>query len=262
MVFVNPRMKNEEIYDIYKQDYFIKEGYTFDDYGYGNYDLTAHLRDKTFMRWYDGMESNLLLKTGMALDVGCATGRFLKLLAGKGWDVKGIELDRGMFEMLRKQGKDVDNTPLEFYHTDRKFRLITVFDVVEHLPEPGNDIKKLSEILDDKGSIVIVTPDIDSLQRKIFCKRWFQFKPKEHISYFSKDTIERIVKPFGLKIVHVSSCGQYADFGFINHRLNRYKFFTLASVFKAFISLLGLKDRKSTRLNSSHIPLSRMPSSA
>lgn len=238
MVYVNPRLRNEEVYDIYRKNYF-----TSGECGYENYELTDHLRNKTFQRWYHDIEPNLLLKTGIALDVGCASGNFLRLLSQKGWDVKGIELDQDMFENVKQQDHDVSNTPLEYYESSTKFQLITLFDVIEHLPYLNKDLKKLSGLLDNKGSIVLVTPNINSMQHRLFGKNWFQFKPKEHIYYFSSKTLEQVVKPYGLKIKYVSSCGQYADFSFLHNRLNRYGYTQMASLMKRCMGISGWKDK-------------------
>ena len=133
--------------------------------------------------------------------------------------------------------------PFAHQESSQTFQLRTLFDVIEHLPNINSDLNKLSEILDQKGSIAIITPDINSLQRKLFGKRWFQFKPKEHIYYFSSKTLEQAVKPYGLKIVHISSCGQYADLGFIYHRLRRYDFTKISSVLKKIMKISFLKNR-------------------
>ena len=238
MVYVNPRLRNEDVYDIYRTDYFTNK-----EHGYENYELTDHLRNKTFQRWYSDIEPNLLLKSGTALDVGCASGSFLRLLIQKGWDAKGIELDRDMFENVRQHGFDVSNRPLEYYDSSVKFQLITLFDVIEHLPFLNNDLKKLSGLLDRDGSIAIVTPNINSMQHKLFGKKWFQFKPGEHINYFSPKTLEQVVKPYNLKVKHVSSCGQFADFSFLHHRLNKYGFAYMASLMKKCMNMPGLKDK-------------------
>lgn len=242
MVYVNPRLRNEEVYDIYRKDYFTNK-----ECGYEDYELTDHLRDKTFHRWYNDIEPSLLVKTGTALDVGCASGNFLRLLSQKGWDVKGIELDQDMFENVKRQGFDVSNIPLEHYEPSTNlpagqagFQLITLFDVIEHLPYLNNDLEKLSGLLDSKGSIVLVTPNIKSMQHRLFGKNWFQFKPREHIYYFSPKTLEQVVKPYDLKIKYVSSCGQYADFSFLHNRLNKYGFTMIASLMKKCMGVSGL----------------------
>ncbi|PCH98830.1 MAG: hypothetical protein COB85_00995, partial [Bacteroidetes bacterium] len=138
--------------------------------------------------------------------------------------------------------EEINENPLEEYNPSQKVQLITILDVVEHLPHPHRDFKKMHEILDDNGSIVLVTPNIESTQRKLFGRKWFQFKPREHISYFSPHTLGMLAEKNGFKIIKTFSSGQYADLGFINHRLHRYEFTILASVFEKFMRVLGLKD--------------------
>lgn len=243
MVYVNPRLRERSIYEIYEKNYFQRDGYTFEDFGYGDYDLTAHLRDQTFKRWYDEALPFLKVQGGRALDVGCATGRFLMILREKNWQARGIELDKGMCSELKEKGFDVNNMRLDEQDIDTKYDLITLFDVVEHLPNVQSDFKKLHTLLSDEGSIIMVTPNIESVQSKLFGKRWFQLKPREHISYFSPITLKRIAELNGLKVVTSFATGQYADLGFINHRLRRYDFQILSSIFDKFIGLFGLKDR-------------------
>lgn len=243
MVYVNPRLRDNVLYDIYRKDYFRKQNYSFNDFGYGDYDLTADLRDKTFQRWYDEVVPFLLIKKGTALDIGCATGRFLNILKDKGWKANGIELDIDMYNALREKGYNVRNTPIEDCTADEKYDLITLFDVIEHIAHLKECFEKLSLLLAEKGTLVMVTPNIESLQKKIFGKRWFQFKPWEHISYFSPEIMHRLADMYHLKIVHLSSCGQYADMSFVHHRLLRYKFERIAGIFKKFISLPGLKNK-------------------
>ena len=244
MVYVNPRLKDDVIYKIYRKDYFIKNNYSFSDFGYGNYDLTGYLRDKTFNRWYTEFAPFLLTHQGKAMDVGCATGRFLNILKNKGWrNIHGIELDIDMHNSLLNKGFNVKNIPLEDCEPNEQYDLITLFDVVEHITHLNQCFEKLNMMLSDKGSIVIVTPNVESLQKKIFKKNWFQFKPWEHISYFSGETMQRLAEKFNFKIAYISECGQYADMSFIHHRLLRYGFNNTANIFKKFISMPGLKDR-------------------
>ena len=243
MAYVNPRLKDNVISEIYRKDYFQKQNYSFNDFGYGDYDLTAHLRDKTFLRWYGEVAPFLQAKQGTALDVGCATGRFLNILKDKGWNTSGLELDVDMSQAVLKKGFNVRNIPLEDCGPEEKYDLITLFDVIEHVTHLQDCFKNISRMLSNKGSVVMVTPNIDSFQKKLFGKRWFQFKPWEHISYFSPAIMRRLADAFGLKIVYLSDCGQYADMSFIHHRLLRYRFNRIAGIFNAFMNLPGLKNR-------------------
>ena len=242
MVYVNPRLKDEVIFEIYKKNYFIKKDYSFSDFGYGNYDLTANLRDKTFTRWYEEILLLLLTKKGKALDIGCATGRFLNILKNNGWEANGIELDVDMYKDLLEKGFRIKNIPLEECDSAEQYDLITLFDVIEHVTHLHTCFEKLGQLLSSKGAVVMVTPNIDSFQRKLFGNKWFQFKPWEHISYFSPAIMHRLAEKFGFKIVKLQKCGQYADMSFVHHRLLRYGFTRTAAAFKLFLSLPGLKD--------------------
>jgi 2-polyprenyl-3-methyl-5-hydroxy-6-metoxy-1,4-benzoquinol methylase len=236
MVYVNPRINNANLYEIYTSDYFFNEGN-----GYENYELTAHLRVKTFQRWYKETEPFLKTKTGNALDIGCAAGYFLDVLQEKGWEIEGIELEQKMLTLVRERGYTVHDTTLESFDSNKKYHLITLFDVLEHLPNLLSNIDKLEQLLDDKGSIVLVTPDYASRQRKLFGKRWFQFKPREHIQYFTQETLLKAIEKSNLTLVYCKKSGQYADTNFLHNRLERYNFTWLAKIFWLFISIFGLK---------------------
>lgn len=238
MVFVNPRIPDKELYTIYADKYFHNE-----ERGYEDYELTALLRSKTFSKWYDEIRRHLKTTDGSALDIGCAAGYFLQVLDENGWEAEGIELEKEMCTRVSDKGYRVYDTPLEYFDTDKKYTLVTLFDVFEHLPNLHTNIKKLTQILADNGSIALVTPNFNSFQRKLIGKRWFQFKPREHIQYFTLQTLQDAVEPLGLHIVHHSASGQYADTSFLYNRLKRYGFRRIANIFKAFITGFGLSEK-------------------
>ena len=191
LAYVNPRVQNKNLYDLYSSQYF--RGASS---GYENYELIEDLRIKTFKKWYLEIEPFLKERTGDALDIGCAAGYFLQILEERNWRVEGIELEEKMNGIVRSKGYSVYNTPLEYFKTKKKYQLISLFDVLEHLPKLNLHIKKLYRLLEDNGSIIIVTPDLNSRQRKIFGKRWFQFKPFEHIQYFTCQSLEKAFKKY------------------------------------------------------------------
>ncbi len=237
MVFVNPRIPDKELYTIYADKYFHN-----DNSGYEDYELTAPLRIKTFSKWYNEINRYLKTTEGLALDIGCAAGYFLQVLDENGWEVEGIELENEMCTCVTDKGYRVYDTPLEYFEKENKYDLITLFDVFEHLPNLHTNIKKLTKILADNGSIALVTPDYNSLQRKLLGKRWFQFKPREHIQYFTLQTLEKAITPLGLHVVHHSASGQFADTSFLFNRLKRYGFGFFANIFNTLIKLFGLSD--------------------
>ena len=210
MVHVNPRIPDDRIFEIYRDHYFQRSAD-----GYGGYELIAPMRKRTFARWYETIKPFLPEARGNALDIGCAAGYFIDILRADGWSAEGIELDLGTAEDLIRRGYRVSNTPLESFAAARKFRFISLFDVIEHLPGVDADMAKISSLLEDDGIVAVVTPNVASPQRKLMGRRWFQFKPREHIHYFSPATLARLAARHGLQPVHVSASGQYADFAFL-----------------------------------------------
>jgi 2-polyprenyl-3-methyl-5-hydroxy-6-metoxy-1,4-benzoquinol methylase len=236
LVYVNPRLPDDAVYDVYRDQYFNRA-----DNGYQNYELSAHLRRRTFQRWYDDLRPYLGTVNGNALDVGCAAGYFLEVLEQNGWNAAGIELDTAMHASLIERGYTASNLPLEQFPANRKFDLITLFDVAEHLPHIHVDMRKISEMLADHGIAAIVTPNIDSLQKRLMGRRWFQFKPVEHILYFSPATLKALCAQHDLEIVLLQRAGQYADCMFIHDRLQRYGFRTAAALFSKTVKLLKMQ---------------------
>lgn len=237
LAYVNPRIQDENLYDIYSSQYFSNASN-----GYENYELIEDLRMRTFEKWYFEIEPFLKIKSGKALDIGCAAGYFLQILEDNSWQVEGIELEENMNSIVRSKGFTVYNSPLEYFKTKRKYQLISLFDVLEHLPKLDIHIQKLNKLLDKDGSIILVTPDLHSKQSKLFRKRWFQFKPLEHIQYFTYQSLKQVFKKNNLSIVYSNTSGQYVNASFIINRLRRYNFPLLAMIFNSFFKIFKLHN--------------------
>ncbi|MFW6352023.1 MAG: class I SAM-dependent methyltransferase [Bacteroidota bacterium] len=239
MVYVSPRVCNEQIVDIYKDRYFQRDS----KIGYQNYVSTAELRRKTFRKWYSQVEPCLPSQKGRrALDIGCAAGYFLEVLEKNGWQAEGIELDSIMFQQLKKSRFSVYNVPVEQFVPDHKYHLITLFDVLEHLPDLDNDFRKFREMLVPEGTLVLVTPNLHSFQSRILGRRWYLLKPLEHITYFSPKTLKKMASKHGFTVTKLLPSGQYADVKFIKNRLKTYNYKTAESIFSFITTLLGLSS--------------------
>ena len=238
-VYVNPRLKNEQLTSIYVHNYFKNK-----EYGYVGYELQEVLRKKNFARWLKDAATFIPAnKHILALDVGCAAGYCLDVMRTAGWDAEGLELEEEMFAVLDRSGYKVTKTKLEDFDTTKKYSVITLFDVIEHIPALDMAFQRLHDLLEEDGVIIMVTPDHNSFQRKLFRKNWFQYKPIEHIQYFTKDTLNTFAGRNGLQMTWHIRSGQYADTDFIVNRLRYYRFSFLYRIFDKIFSVLQLKNR-------------------
>jgi 2-polyprenyl-3-methyl-5-hydroxy-6-metoxy-1,4-benzoquinol methylase len=238
-VYVDPRIADQQLPAIYQHNYFTNR-----NYGYEGYEQEKKLRIKNFERWLN--DASAFLPAGdsiKALDVGCAAGYCLDIIRSKGWHAEGLELDVEMCDKLRQAGHKVSQIDLASFSSTTRFSIITLFDVIEHIPAIDVAFRRLNELLDDDGIIVMVTPDHNSIQRKLFGKRWFQYKPIEHIQYFTRESLSAFAERNGLHLHYHTRSGQYANTQFLINRLNHYHFPLLASFFNGLFGLLRLKHR-------------------
>lgn len=238
-VYVNPRVENKQLASIYQHSYFKNK-----DYGYVGYEQEKRLRVKNFERWLKDAKEYISAGNPISsLDVGCAAGYCLEVMNAKGWKAKGLELDEEMCADLQQKGYDVLRSSIEDFQTENKFSVITLFDVIEHIPNIDVAFSKLNSLLSPDGVIIMVTPDHDSLQRKLLGKRWFQYKPIEHIQYFNEDSLKVFAERSGLQIIYQSRSGQYADTDFLVNRLSYYHFTFLAKLFNKLFGVLRLRNK-------------------
>jgi 2-polyprenyl-3-methyl-5-hydroxy-6-metoxy-1,4-benzoquinol methylase len=235
-VYVNPRIADEDLPRLYSSDYFRNK-----QFGYLDYESTAYLRKMNFERWYKDIKPFLQVEKGNVLDIGCASGYFLEILRNDGWNVQGIELDPSMISVLKEKNIPTYTKPIDTFESETKYDLITLFDVLEHIPDVHDTFKRLSRLLTPTGIIALITPDADSFQHKLFGKHWFQIKPQEHIHYFSAITLQKAVAPYNLTLQARIKVGQYADMNFILNRLKEYKYPFFYKMASLGVKLFGLK---------------------
>jgi 2-polyprenyl-3-methyl-5-hydroxy-6-metoxy-1,4-benzoquinol methylase len=238
-VYVNPRVQDEQLASIYRHNYFANK-----DYGYVSYEQEKRLRIKNFERWLRDADKYITVTDPIfALDIGCAAGYCLELMKAKGWKTTGLELDEEMCTSLQQRGFNISKSLLGDLETENRFSVITLFDVIEHIPNIDKAFSKLHSLLTKNGVVVMVTPNHKSFQRKLLGKKWFQYKPIEHIQYFDKKSISAFAERNGLQIVYQTNCGQYADTQFLLNRLNYYHFTFLSKLFNKIFGVLKLKDK-------------------
>ena len=238
-VYVNPRLEKQELLKLYVSDYFDNQLF-----GYYHYTEGKDFRRRNFQKWVtDALPHLTASGTLKALDIGCATGYCLDVFQEKGWQPFGVELDHGLASELRRKGFTVFDVPLLQLRNIGTFSVITLFDVIEHIPDLHENVSILHQLLDNDGIVVMVTPNYSSWQRKLFRKKWFQFKPVEHINYFTLDTLRKLLEANGFEIVQTKRSGQFCNTSFLENRLRKYHFSFALPLLRLAERLLGSKER-------------------
>lgn len=136
---------------------------------------------------------------GRLLDVGCATGIFLKAAELRGWHGTGIELVETAAQIAREQFQlNVHVGVLEEIDLPKKsFEVITFWDVLEHLPSPSQAMEKCYELLVPGGLVVFTTPNLASFDRYIFGKYWIGWEVPRHLHLFTPYSVARLIAKSG-----------------------------------------------------------------
>ncbi|MFH1824876.1 MAG: class I SAM-dependent methyltransferase [Candidatus Firestonebacteria bacterium] len=145
---------------------------------------------------------NHFKKKGKILDIGAAQGFFLKFMKDKGWDVKGVELSKEACSFAKRK-LNLNITNKDFIKTDlknEKFDVMTMFEVMEHIPNINENLKKIYNHLKNKGVLIISVPNFNSLQRFIFGRYWCHIDVPRHLYHFTRKTIKKLLLNNGFVI--------------------------------------------------------------
>ncbi|MFQ5957446.1 MAG: class I SAM-dependent methyltransferase [Candidatus Brocadiales bacterium] len=209
LVFVSPRNNSNRIIKNYTEGL---------DYGYSS---QKESRTKTFLKLVEYIER--FHPPGRILDVGCASGFFLHVAKSKGWQTYGVEVNKKLADYARNQlGLEVFRGALnEASLAPESFDVVTLLDVIEHLPDPMSTLKEINRTLKNDGLIVINFPNIESLSSRVFGRRWW-FLLEEHLFYFSPRTLGMMSEKTEFQVLAVKPHFQKLTLGYLVHLLQAY----------------------------------------
>ena len=150
--------------------------------------------------------------TVKVLDFGCGDGDFLSSCQLFGFNCVGIE-----FSASRHQRRSIDFYPslqemINDSGTDADFDAITMFEVLEHLPDPRQTLADLSEYLKTGGIFVLETPNCTNVNNILSMEDYRLIHPLGHVNAFTPDTMIKIAAEVGLVPLRPGTPQVSADF--------------------------------------------------
>lgn len=174
------------------------------------------------------------------LDIGAGTGDFLKYMQLKGWQVQGVEPNQLAREAALKKGlhlaSSLDNVE------DNKFNSISLWHVLEHLPDLEEQILKIEALLENEGTLFVAVPNYKSFDASYYGKFWAGFDVPRHLWHFSRASILKIFAKHGMKIVDIQP--MVFDAYYISLLSEKYKS-NRTNFLKAF--LIGMRSNLKAR---------------
>ncbi|MFN8489837.1 MAG: class I SAM-dependent methyltransferase [Caldilineaceae bacterium] len=136
------------------------------------------------------------------LDIGCSLGFFLVAARKMGFATYGVELSKETADYARtQQNLEIFCGTLEqANYSEGQFDVITLWDVLEHVPDLHNLLTEIHRILCNKGLLVIQSPNMDSLMAEIGREYWNWWLLPDHLYHFTPDTLESLLRNHGFII--------------------------------------------------------------
>jgi SAM-dependent methyltransferase len=174
------------------------------------------------------------------LDVGCAGGASLVAAKACGFEPVGVEPSRWMADYGRRKYRvDIRDGILQpAMFGEETFDIITLWDVLEHSPEPKALLDLICRLLRPDGTLLLSYPDFRSLVARLLGDRW-PFWLSVHILYYDRGTIARQLAGSGFRIRRYLPYWPTLEFGYIADRASSYV--PLLKPLRGIVSALGLR---------------------
>lgn len=165
---------------------------------------TAFEKIYQFIKNYNIRYKFRLLKNRKAgarlLDYGCGAGDFLAYAKKQNLNVYGVEPHPDALEITQKKiGKEMASS-MHLEEINQRFDYITLWHVLEHIPDLFEFIGQLKDHLTVDGKMLIAVPNYTSFDARFYKEHWAAYDVPRHLWHFSPDSFEKLFNSFGMKI--------------------------------------------------------------
>jgi len=133
------------------------------------------------------------------LDYGCGTGDFLETAKKGGWNIQGIEPSDSARSIAEEKLSIAISLPSDLFKMqDNSYDVISLWHVLEHVPNLMEVSHQLSKLLKPGGHLILALPNFKSADAKKFKEKWAAFDVPRHLWHFSPSGIKHLSKKIGL----------------------------------------------------------------
>ena len=157
----------------------------------------------THYRRYDTLKATIEAHCsgGRILDVGCFTGTLLNYM-GNGWDCFGVEPSALAADVATARGIQIIGDTIEDIPSSIElFDVIVSIDVLEHLPDPLDHVRKIASLLKPGGIFMAMTGDTGTWPWRLIGSRYWYVSLPEHISFYNQKSMQELSRTLDMKSV-------------------------------------------------------------
>ncbi|RTY70389.1 class I SAM-dependent methyltransferase [Flavobacterium sp. LB2P53] len=209
------------------------------------YHFVKSIALKNKLNLINSLQSN----KGSILDIGAGTGDFLYVAKENGWHAIGVEPSEKAKAIAKKKGVSFvgETSELDNHSLD----VISMWHVLEHVPNLENQIKELKRLLKPNGTLIIAVPNFKSFDAKHYGTFWAAYDVPIHFWHFSKTAIKMLFEKEEMKLVQVLP--MKFDSFYVALLSEKYKTGKMNYIKAFFVGLQSNWEAKKNSEYSSHI---------
>lgn len=231
--FLNPQPSDSRLEVIYGPDYY-------NSWRFEREDVVLRMKQMTFERAVSLVE----LKTeDVVLELGSATGDFAELMASKGINIFGIDLNGSACEIARKRVPEAEffaGTLRDLPWPEKRFDCVAMFDFIEHVRNPKDELTLVCTRLKKDGVLLLSTPNTSSISRKVLRSLWPQYR-EEHLTLFSLKGLTDLLNSLGFEIIRVKRTKKYCTANYLLGQLMSFPIPLLTQVISKLWKILPIR---------------------
>lgn len=235
LLITSPRPYAEELEKYYKSDNYISHS-----------SKATNITDRLFIvarKFTLTQKLSLVSKyssKGKLLDYGCGTGDFLLAASKKNWQVFGVEPSSS----VTKKSTTLQIVSSLDQVSTNQFDAITLWHVLEHIPNINEIICQLRERISKGGTIFIAVPNYKSFDGAYYRELWAGYDVPRHLWHFNRETMSKLIKKNSLKVIKIKP--MFLDSIYVSQLSEKYKANDKSSMLTMIKgSIIGLRSNLS-----------------
>ncbi|HAD97071.1 MAG TPA: hypothetical protein DCG19_06665 [Cryomorphaceae bacterium] len=196
----NPRPEDDDLGKYYESEDYVSHT----DKKESLIDKVYHLVRNIAVKGKIRLINDVVAQKGKLLDYGAGTGFFLKAAQDNGWQVTGVE-PSAEARRNAKENHNLDLVDPDSYDwsSENKLDCISLWHVLEHLPNLSNHIKNFHTALRAGGKLIIAVPNHESYDAQKYGNAWAALDVPLHLYHFKKKNLEDIAERFGFRVKEI-----------------------------------------------------------
>lgn len=216
------------------------------------FEKAYHLVRKISLKKKLNLINSFSSKEKNLLDVGCGTGNFLKTALNNNWHVFGIEPNESARKIANiKTNNSVFEIDQLLKFKPNSFNVITLWHVLEHLPNLEDHISILKKLLKPNGTLIIAVPNLKSYDAKYYKEFWAAYDVPRHLWHFNKASISKLISSQAMEVIKTRP--MWFDAFYVSFLSEKYKSGKINFIKGFWVGLLSNLKSISTKETSSLI---------